>query len=338
MARHDRKPRKVIVATSIFPHYGPWTGLDERLTTLCGMIDAKNTIARRRYGRGTDLIVFTEHAVTGGSGTTAAEKAQPLEGQILDTFAAKARQYATNLALPMHLEEDRAAGIFTNAVVFIDRLGEVAGIYRKIHPVNGYAACGEDEAVLEGGITAGSEVGVVDLDFGTVGAQICYDMCYDDGWQVLQDKGAELVVWASASPRVFAAAMRAARGRYWVVTATPRDNASVFEPVTGNTAAQVRPPRMLLVHELDLSWLHMHWQPELRDGQVYRDAFGDDVGFQYVAEEDCGLFWSNDPHRSIGEMARQIGIDPDYDRVEHCRILEQAARGGQIKQAGPEAG
>lgn len=330
MMQYDRKPRKVIVATSIFPHYGPWSGLDERLATLCGMIDAQDALARQRFGRGTDLIAFTEHAVTGGSGATAAEKARPLEGQILDTFAAKARQHATNLALPMHLQEDRAAGVFTNALVFLDRRGQVAGIYRKVHPVNGYASTGGDENVLEAGITPGSDVNTVDLDFGRVGAQICYDMAYDDGWQLLRDKGAELVVWATASPRAFGAAVRAARGRYWVVTATPRANASVFEPVTGNTAAQVRPPEMLLVHELDLSWLYTHWLPELRDGEIFREAFGRDVGFHYVAEEDCGLFWSNDPQRSIGEMARQLGIDPDYDRVEHCRALQDTARPGSV--------
>jgi len=295
------------------------------------MIDAQDAASRARYGRGTDLIVFTEHAVTGGSGTTAAEKAHPLEGRILDTFAAKAREYATNLAVPMHLEEDRAAGLFTNAVVFLDREGHAAGIYRKVHPVNGYAVSGEDEEVLEGGITVGDEVNVFDLDFGRVGARICYDMCYDDGWQLLQDKGAELVVWATASPRAFGPAVRAARNRYWVVTATPRCVACVLEPATGNTAAEVRPPDALLVHELDLSWLQLHWLPELRDGEAFREAFGDGVGFHYVAEEDCGLFWSNDPQRSIGEMARQIGIDPDYDRVEHCRKLQEAARGGAVR-------
>lgn len=327
MQRHHRKPRKVIVAASIFPHGNQWEGLAARLETLCGMIDAKNRIARETYGRTTDLVVFTEHAVTGGAGKTAAAKSRPLDGAVLDAFAAKARQYETNVAVPLHLEEDRKNQVFYNAVVFLDRRGEVAGIYRKIHPVNGFAN-GAPE-VLEGGISVGREANVIDLDFGRVGAQICYDMLYDDGWELLAEKGAELVVWASVSPRVFGAGLRAAQHGYWVVTATVRDNASILEPVTGNVAAQVRPPGNLVVHELDLSWYYSHWTPAMHRGSALTQAFGDRVGVHYVDEEDCGLFWSNDPERSIGEMLEAVGVDPDYDQVEHCRRLQEAARGGK---------
>lgn len=330
MQRHYQPPRKVIVGTSIFEHYGPWSGLDERLEALCGMIDEKNRISREKYGRNTDLIVFTEHAVTGGAGSAPEVKAHPLEGRIGDTFAAKAREYNTNLCLPMHLEEDRDAGIFTNSAVFLDRQGELAGVYRKIHLVNGYRSTGGDENVLEGGLAPGKEANVIDLDFGRVGAQICYDMTYDDGWQLLRDKGAELVVWPTASPRAFGPAVKAALHGYWVVNATPRCNASIFEPLTGQAIAQVRPPETLLVHEIDLSWLYSCWLPELRDGAILSEQFGDKVGYHYLAEEDCGLFWSNDPEQSIGEMFKAVGIDPDYDRPEQCRVLQERARGGGV--------
>lgn len=328
--RHERSPRKVIVGTSIFPHYGSWDGLSARLETLCGMIDAQCRMAHEIYGRNPDLIVFTEHAVTGGAGATAAEKAHRIEGRVLETFAAKARQFGTHLCLPLHLEEDRAAGVFTNAAVFLDRRGDIAGVYRKVHPVNGYASLGGDERVLECGITPGSEVNVVDLDFGRVGAQICYDMTCDDGWRLLQEKGAELVVWPSASPRAFAPAMKAALHGYWVVSATPRCNAGIYEPLTGQPFAHVRPPETLLVREIDLAWLYVPWLPELREGALLADAFGDAVGYHYVAEEDGGLFWSNDPSRSIGDMFRAVGIDPDDDRPERCRRMQEESRGGGI--------
>lgn len=329
MQRHDQPPRKVIVGTSIFPHYGPWNGLDDRLATLGALIDAQSLAARKAYGRDADLIVFTEHAVTGGAGQTAAEKAHPWEGRIAAFFAAKAREHGVNLCLPMHLEEDRAGGVFTNSAVFVDRSGEVAGIYRKLHPVNGYASQGGDPEVLENGILPGTEATVVALDFGLVGAQICYDMCYDDGWGLLAAKGAELVVWPTASPRAFAPAVKAALHGYWVVSATPRCNAGVYEPVTGQAAAQVRPPEHTLVHEIDLSWLYAAWSPELRNGAALKEAFGDAVGCSYVAEEDGGLFWSNDPARSIGDMFRAVGIDPDYDRPGDCRRLQEIARNGR---------
>ena len=36
----------------------------------CGMIDEQQRMSQEQYGRNADLIVFTEHAVTGGSGPT----------------------------------------------------------------------------------------------------------------------------------------------------------------------------------------------------------------------------------------------------------------------------
>ncbi len=322
-APHDRLPRNVIVGTSIFPHYGPWKGLEQRLATLDALIDEQDATARSRYGRAADLIVLTEHAVTGGSGRTAAEKAHPWQGAIEDFFAAKAQSIGSNLCVPLHLEEDRAEGVFTNSVVYVDRKGRQAGIYRKLFPVNGYASLGGDTEVLESGITPGRTANVVELDFGRVGTQICWDMMYDDGWKELADAGAELVVWSTASPRAFAPAVKAATHGYWVVSATPRCNAGIYEPVTGETAARTLPPRMTLVHEIDLSWNYAHWSPILRDGAALTERFGEMVGHSYKAEEDGGLFWSNDPARSIGDMFREIGIDPDYNRVAHCRQLRQ---------------
>jgi len=320
---YDRLPRKIIVGTSIFPHYGPWEGLGQRLDKLGALIDEQDAAARSRYGRAADLMVFTEHAVTGGSGRTAAEKAHPWQGEIGDFFAAKAREVGSNLCLPLHLEEDRAGGIFTNSAVFLDRQGQQAGIYRKLFPVNGYASIGGNPELLESGITPGLTANVIELDFGRVGSQICWDMMYDDGWRELAEAGAELVVWSTASPRVTAPSAKAARHSYWVVSATPRCNAGIYEPVTGEISARIRPPQMTLVHEIDLSWHYSHWLPTLRDGAALTERFGEAVGHSYRAEEDGGLFWSNDPRRTIGEMFREIGIDPSYNRVAHSRQLRQ---------------
>ena len=103
------------------------------------------------------------------------------------------------------LEEGSSGPVFFNAAVLLDRRGTVAGIYRKVHPV---ALVGRDD--LEDGITPGSEFPVFDCDFGKLGIQICWDLTFDDGWQALADKGAELVVWPSTSPATALSAARAA--------------------------------------------------------------------------------------------------------------------------------
>jgi len=50
------------------------------------------------------------------------------------------------------------------------------------------------------------------------------------------------------------------------------------------------------------------WNSKLRNGEALRQAYGDKVGFHYYEDEDCGIFWSNDPNRTIGEMVRSIGV------------------------------
>lgn len=87
--------------------------------------------------------------------------------------------------------------------------------------------------VLEGGVHPGAEYNVIELDFGRVGIQICYDVNFPEGWQRLKERGAELVLFPTQSPQLTRPAMYAASHEYWVVSSTFRNNASLFEPGTG---------------------------------------------------------------------------------------------------------
>ena len=151
--------------------------------------------------------------------------------------------------------------------------------------------------MLEGGVKPGAEYNVLDLDFGRVGVQICYDVEYPEGWRRLAEKGAELVLYPTQSPQLTRPGMYAATHEYWVVSATFRNNASFFEPGTGLVAAQITEPKQTLVHEIDLSYLILPWSSRLRNGEAFREAFGDRVGYRYSESEDRGIFWSNDPGR-----------------------------------------
>ena len=129
---------------------------------------------------------------------------------------------------------------------------------------------------------------MLDLDFGRVGVQICYDVEYPEGWRRLAEKGAELVLYPTQSPQLTRPGMYAATHEYWVVSATFRNNASFFEPGTGLVAAQITEPKQTLVHEIDLSYLILPWSSRLRNGEAFREAFGDRVGYRYSESEDRG--------------------------------------------------
>jgi|APSaa5957512622_1039677.scaffolds.fasta_scaffold28413_2 predicted amidohydrolase len=323
MSSVDQKPRKVVVATSMFGPYGQWPGLDKRLGELGELVDDMAASAARQDSPKTlDLAILTEDAVCGGSSGTAADRSVPLQGEVLERMGAKARQHRTYLVLPLFLREGN--GSFSNAAVLLDREGEVAGIYRKVHPV-----LGQEDDILEGGVIPGRDFPVFTCDFGRVGIQICFDMVYDDGWESLARQGAEIIAWPTQSPQTARTASRALHGRYYVVSSTWRNNLSLFEP-TGMPVAQVREPERLLVREIDLSYVLLSWSSQLRNGQALTERFGDRVGYRYYESEDRGLFWSNDPSTSIGDMIRELDLEEVEAHIERNRRAQDAARSAVI--------
>ncbi len=307
MATPQLPPRKVKVATFLAPRLGPWASLGQRGAELAaGLRDVAAA------SPGIDLVVFPESVLTAGRPGLLRERALSLAevGELLADLASLCGGY---LVLPFELrEEDRVA----NAAVLVDRQGKIAGIYRKAHPV---AALGE--SCLEGGVTPGREFPVFDCDFGRLGIQICWDMSYEDGWAELARQGAELIVLPSASPQTIRPAAQAMRHRVYIVSSTPRDNASVFNPV-GLIEAQRTTPG-LLVHTLDLSHAVLHWSEGLEEGRALTRRFGNRVGYIYSSREDTGIFWSNDPSTPIGAMLRELGLETMDEQVERCRLMRE---------------
>ena len=260
-----------------------------------------------------DLVVLPEDAVCGGRNGTAAERSVPLHGPVLEIMGEKAREYATYLIVPLFLAEGNT---YSNAAVLLDRTGGVVGTYRKVHPV---AARGSK--TLEGGVTPGNDHPVFDCDFGKLGIQICFDMRFDDGWETLAQKGAELVAWPTQSPQTVLPAARAQKHAYYLVSSTWRNNTTLFEP-TGMVAAQTEDDP-ILVHQIDLSYAILHWQSELRHGDLVSETFGPRAGYHYSEREDTGLFWSNDPDTSIGKMIRDLNLETEADLLARNTALQK---------------
>lgn len=314
----SRPPRKVAVGTVMQPFWVEHPGVLKRLSELGAIIDDMQSESRRKYSRGLDVAVLPECAVTGEAGLKSRLRAVPLRGAFSDSFGAKAREHGCYIVAPTYLQEtDKTV---SNAAVLFGRKGEVAGIYRKVHLV--VLAEGRD---FENGCTPGMDVPIFDCDFGKLGIQICYDIEFDYGWNELARQGAELIVFPTQSPQTSHPAFRAMHNRCYIVSSTWRSNASVFEP-TGKIAAQVLPPGRVLVHEMDLSYAILPWHRNLKNGEAMRAKYGNKVGFHYYEDEDCGIFWSNDPSLPVSEMARAIGVPEAEASLERVRGIYRDAR------------
>ena len=325
----DQPPRKVIVGTVMQPFWGKYPGLEKRLAQLTGIVDRTQELSEKKYGRGLDLAVLPEVALTGQGEDVGnvADWSFPLEGAVKDTFAREARKCHCYVVATTYLLEDRATKRCSNAAILFDRSGEVRGIYRKVQLV-----VDAKTGSMEHGATPGKEEPVFQCDFGKLGIQICYDMDFDYGWGELARKGAELVAWPSQSPQTSQPACRAKHNHYYIVSSTWHNNASIFEP-TGKIVSQVTwamrddkvkmgninpPDNNILVQELDLSYAIVPYSRALQRGEALTKAYGDKAGYRYYQDEELGLFWSNDPHMTIRQMLRHLGLEEAQEEYQHA--------------------
>lgn len=143
---------------------------------------------------GADLVALPENFAFMGSDAQRAEVAQDLDGEILHALQAAAREHAVMLLggsflVKMQDQEDTRP---YNTSVFLDREGNLAGVYHKIHLF--------DVAIRDGAtyresnhIRPGDKAVTISLDGVTFGLSICYDLRFPELYQALARKGAQIV-------------------------------------------------------------------------------------------------------------------------------------------------
>lgn len=136
-----------------------------------------------------DLAVFPE-AVQIRFGNDLAAAAEPLDGPFVTTLRQAAREHGT--ALVAGVFEPAPEGRVYNTSVAVDRAGEIAGTYRKLHLFDAFGDL-ESERVTAGDIPV-----VVELAGLRVGLVTCYDIRFPELARALVDQGAQVLVVIAA--------------------------------------------------------------------------------------------------------------------------------------------
>lgn len=139
---------------------------------------------------GAELVVLPEIWTPGYFAFDSYAAAASEAGRIREHLAASATRHGILLHGGSFVEE-RDGNLYNTSVLF-DPSG-VVGEYRKIH-LFGYGS--REPEVL----TPGEEVTVVDTSLGRVGMVVCYDLRYPELFREMTDRGAELMLVASAWP------------------------------------------------------------------------------------------------------------------------------------------
>src|SRR5438045_6338264 len=121
----DKPPRKVIVGTAMQSFWGPYPGLRSRLEQLTRLGDQMAGQATQAYGRGLDLAVLPEVAITGEAGDDVFTHSVAFAGEVKETFTRAAREHACYIVVPTYLVDSKEKKRCSNAAILVGRKGEV---------------------------------------------------------------------------------------------------------------------------------------------------------------------------------------------------------------------
>ena len=119
------------------------------------------------------------------------ELAEPIPGPSTQMFGEIAKQFG--VVIVTSLFERRAAGLYHNTAVVIEKDGSIAGKYRKMH-------IPDDPAYYEKFYFTPGDLGFhpIDTSVGRLGVMVCWDQWYPEAARLMALQGAELLIYPTA--------------------------------------------------------------------------------------------------------------------------------------------
>lgn len=150
---------------------------------------------RKAAAEGTELIVLQE--LHNGlyfcqtEDTNVFEQAETIPGPSTESFGQLAAELGVVIVLSLF--EKRAAGLYHNTAVVLEKDGSIAGKYRKMH-------IPDDPAYYEKFYFTPGDLGFepIQTSVGKLGVLICWDQWYPEAARLMAMAGAELLIYPTA--------------------------------------------------------------------------------------------------------------------------------------------
>lgn len=119
------------------------------------------------------------------------EQAETIPGPSTDSFGLLAKELGVVIVLSLF--EKRAAGLYHNTAVVIEKNGTIAGKYRKMH-------IPDDPAYYEKFYFTPGDLGFhpIETSVGKLGVLVCWDQWYPEAARLMALAGAELLIYPTA--------------------------------------------------------------------------------------------------------------------------------------------
>ena len=117
--------------------------------------------------------------------------AEPVPGPSTEFYGGLARRFG--VVIVTSLFEKRAAGLYHNTAVVMERDGSIAGKYRKMH-------IPDDPAYYEKFYFTPGDIGFhpIDTSVGRLGVLVCWDQWYPEAARLMALQGADILVYPTA--------------------------------------------------------------------------------------------------------------------------------------------
>ncbi|MCP5528042.1 MAG: carbon-nitrogen hydrolase family protein [Verrucomicrobiales bacterium] len=195
---------------------------ERNLELWCEQVDAAGRL-------GLDIVCLSEAILSVGTPATTSAVAEPVPGPTVRRLGEAARRNRLWIVAGVM---ERDGPTLYNTAVLLNRDGELAGRYRKVHL---------PREEWRKGITPGDDYPVFQTDFGVVGIQICYDYFFPETTRILAGRGAEIVLaptwgttFADADGRVEGRTVCRTRARdngVYLVTSVYDGDSLVIDPL-----------------------------------------------------------------------------------------------------------
>jgi len=150
---------------------------------------------RKCAAAGAELIVLQELHISlyfcQSENTDYFDLAETIPGPSTDYFGKLARELGVVLVLSLF--EKRAAGLYHNTAVVLEKDGTIVGIYRKMH-------IPDDPAYYEKFYFTPGDLGFVPIQtsLGKLGVMVCWDQWFPEAARLMALAGAELLIYPTA--------------------------------------------------------------------------------------------------------------------------------------------
>ena len=210
-------------------------------------------------------------------------------------------------------------GMFYNSAVVIDRQGKRIGAYHKIHPTEG--------EIKDGTMPGPLFQPVIQTDFGKIGVQICFDTLWDDGWEMYQKQGAEIIFVPSAFPGGQMINARAWRHKCVVVSSTRKGISKICD-ITGEELSNTGFwTSQLCWAPVNFEKAFLHLWPFVKHFPEIQKKYGRKVDIKIFHEEEWAVIESLSPKVFVKDILKEFNLKTHQEVTIDAEKAQREARG-----------